>query len=272
MIIALLRIIFTAVNDTEDSVQTSNNLPYLEILRGRDGPPGRDGRDGRDGAAGPQGPPGPPGLHSLDTAVPGPQGPQGQRGNPGTKGLKGDTGPKSGGIAYTRWGKSTCPEVTGTELVYEGRAGGSYHNHKGSGANHLCMPEDPEYTLRSTSGSQDYSSLFGVEYQHPIEGVPNHNVPCAVCYASTRAAVMMIPAKTTCPQSWTREYYGYLMSDHYAHYRSTYECVDKDQDSIPGSQGGQSSAFLYHVEADCGGMPCPLYDSTKELNCVVCTK
>ena len=247
-------------------MQPSNNLPYLEILRGRDGPPGRDGRDG---APGPQGPPGPPGMN---VGVPGPQG---SRGLPGATGLQGNVGlpgPKSGGITYTRWGKSTCPSVLGTELVYAGRAGGSYSGHKGSGANYLCMPENAEYTLRFRSGNQGYSFLYGVEYNSPIEGDDNHNVPCAVCYASTRAAVMMIPAKTTCPQSWTREYYGYLMSNHYTNYRSTYECVDKDQDSIPGSQSGTSGANFYHVEAHCNGMPCPPYDSTKELTCVVCTK
>ena len=31
------------------------------------------------------------------------------------------------------------------------------------------------------------------------ELVDDHNVPCAVCYASTRVAVTMIPAKTQMP-------------------------------------------------------------------------
>ena len=119
--------------------------------------------------------------------------------------------------------------------------------------------------------------MFGAEYQYPIPGGHDHNVPCAVCYASTRAAVMMIPAKTTCPQSWTREYYGYLMSAYKGtssnpHYRTMFECVDKDPDSIPGSGPNTNGALFYHVEADCNGMPCPPYDPQKELNCVVCTK
>ena len=105
----------------------------------------------------------------------------------------------------------------------------------------------------------------------------NFNVPCAVCYATTRAAAMMIPAKTTCPQSWTREYYGYLMSAYkgrstHPHYRTMFECVDKDPDSIPGSAADTDGALFYHVEANCNGMPCPPYDPQKELNCVVCTK
>ena len=134
------------------------------------------------------------------------------------------------------------------------------------------MPEDPEYTLLFQSGVRGHSYVFGAEYQNPIPGGHDHNVPCAVCYASTRAAVMMIPAKTTCPQSWTREYYGYLMADNRGHHRTTFECVDKDPDSIPGSAASTDGALFYHVEAHCNGMPCPPYDPQRELNCVVCTK
>ena len=83
----------------------------------------------------------------------------------------------------------------------------------------------------------------------------------------------MIPAKTSCPSSWTREYYGYLMAAHIGHHRSTFECVDKDQESVLGSGGRESNAArFYHVEASCDGMPCPPYDLQKELTCVVCSK
>ena len=245
----LLLKIGSPLNDTNRSLTSPNTAPYIEILRGR------DGRDGRDGATGPQG----------------------LRGLQGTTGLQGPPGPRSAGVTYTRWGKTTCPSVPGTELIYKGRAGGSFYDQQGGGANYLCMPEDPEYTLRFTSGVRDQSYVFGAEYQGPIQGGHDHNVPCAVCYASTRAAVMMIPAKTTCPQSWTREYYGYLMSAYKGtssdpHSRTMFECVDKDLDSIPGSAANTNGALFYHVEAHCNGMPCPPYDPEKELNCVVCTK
>ena len=80
-----------------DSVNTSS-FPYIEVLRGR------DGRDGRDG-------------------VPGSRGSQGQRGE---QGVTGPPGPRNGGVVYTRWGKSSCPNVSGTTLVYAGRVGGTY--------------------------------------------------------------------------------------------------------------------------------------------------
>ena len=220
---------------------------------------GRDGRDGRDG-------------------VPGPHGPQGQRGE---QGAAGPPGPRNGGVVYTRWEKTSCPNVNGTELVYAGRAGGSWYGHTGGGANHLCMPNDPDY-LTYRPGMQGHSPVYGAEYHThhgsvPLTAVHDHNVPCAVCYASTRLAVTMIPAKTQCPSTWTLEYSGYLMSAYKGisgniHYRTMFECVDKNPDSIPGSASNVDGALFFHAEATCTGMPCPPYDPQKELTCAVCTK
>ena len=230
----------------------TSSFPYIEVLRGR------DGRDGRDG-------------------VPGPRGPQGQRGDQGQKGeqgVAGPPGPRNGGVVYTRWGKSSCPSVSGTTLVYAGRAGGMEHTQKGGAANYLCMPDDPDY-LSYRSGVQGYSYVYGAEYEThggPLSAVREHNVPCAVCYASTRVAVTMIPAKTQCPSNWTLEYSGYLMSDHQVYTTTMYECVDKNPDSVPGSASNNNGALFYHVEANCNGMLCPPYDPQKELTCAVCTK
>ena len=288
--------------DTGNSVNMGS-IPYIEILRGRDGRDGRDGvpgprgpqgqrgevgatgpqgspgaqgERGEAGATGPQGPSGPQGQ-SGETGAKGshgPHGPKGERGEAGETGRQGLAGPRSGGVVYTRWGKTSCPNVSGTELVYAGRAGGSHHTHKGGAANYLCMPDDPDY-LRYSPGVQGYSYVYGAEYQShngPLSAVFNHNVPCAVCYASTRVAVTMIPAKTRCPSTWTLEYSGYLMSDHHGHYRTMYECVDKNPDSIPGSAPNTDGALFYHVEANCNGIACPPYDPQKELTCAVCTK
>ena len=82
----------------------------------------------------------------------------------------------------------------------------------------------------------------------------------------------MIPAKSSCPTSWTREYYGFIMSTRRIYQRTLFECVDKDQESVPGSQANTNGALFYHVEANCNGMACPPYVAAKELNCAVCTK
>ena len=178
-------------------------------------------------------------------------------------------------MVYTRWGKTSCPNVSGTELVYAGRAGGTLYTSKGGAANYLCMPGDPDY-LRYSSGVQSNNHVYGAEYEaypgQPLSAVYQHNVPCAVCYASTRVAVTMIPAKTTCPSTWTLEYSGYLMSGHINHRRTMYECIDKNPDSVPGTASNTNGAVFYHVEANCNGMACPPYNPQKELTCAVCTK
>ena len=86
---------------------------------------------------------------------------------------------------------------------------------------------------------QNHAPIYGVEYQThgntPLQPLLNHNVPCAVCHVSTRAAVLMIPAWRRCPTQWTLEYTGYLMTENHTHGKGTYECVDKDAASVPGS-------------------------------------
>ena len=83
----------------------------------------------------------------------------------------------------------------------------------------------------------------------------------------------MVPGKISCPSSWTREYYGYIMSEHPLHHRSTFECVDVDAESIPGSTANTNGALFYFTEMrDCNGISCPPYTNGDELTCAVCTK
>ena len=143
---------------------------------------------------------------------------------------------------YTRWGRTTCPNTTGTQLLYAGRAAGSLYSQQGGGANYLCLPEQPQYSNYTAGVQTGRVYLYGAEYQtgspHPTENGPlnsvsQHNVPCAVCYTSTRETVVMIPARLTCPSFWTREYYGYMMTNLY-HSRTMFECVDHSPESVPG--------------------------------------
>ena len=130
----------------------------MNVLRGRDGRDGPTGRDGRDGLAGPMGSQGPRGLQGPPGPVNAPPGPRGLTGATGERGPAGDrgpAGPRSGGVVYTRWGKSTCRN--GADLVYAGVMGGSKHNQAGGGSTRLCMPLDPEYTLPYINGVQSYT-------------------------------------------------------------------------------------------------------------------
>ena len=178
------------------------------------------------------------------------------------------------GATYIRWGKSSCPSTTGTELIYSGRAGGTFYYNQGGAANKVCLPEDPDY-LADTAGFSGSNVMWGAEYKswNLPSSVQDYNVPCAVCYVSTRASVLMIPAKTQCPSTWTREYYGYLTAAHVTHYRSSFECVDNSPEAIPGSSSNLNGALFYYISTSCNqGLDCPPYESNRILSCAVCTK
>ena len=267
---------------TRDGGDSNTSCPHLELLRGRDGRDGHDGRDGMPGLPGGKGEKGEMG----NTGGQGPPGPQGSTGPPGSSSERGLTGPPgrtgppgptttTGGAVYIRWGRTTCPSTPGTELVYKGMAGGSFWNHAGGGANKLCLTDTPQY-LSYQPGHQETAYLYGAEYQihsgQPFVSMHDHNVPCAVCHVSSRVSMLMIPARTSCPSSWTREYYGYLMSERYNHHKSTFECMDSSPESIPGSAASIDGALFYHNEATCTGLPCPPYVAGREVTCTVCTK
>ena len=254
----------TRRRSTHDDSESEVPYRYVNFLRGRDGRDGDDGKDGLDGVQGPRG-------------APGRDGKNGERGDPGIQGPPGSPGQSSGGVVYTRWGRTVCPSVEGTQLLYAGRVGGTYYNIQGGAANYLCMPEDPEY-LEYTARVQQNSVVVGAEYETayggggPLQSVENHNIPCAMCYVSARETVVMLPAKTQCPSSWTLEYTGYLTTNHRIHHRGMFECTDKNPEVIPGTAASSSGVEFYHIEAGCNGLPCPPYDPQKELACVVCTK
>ena len=253
----------------EGSGEGDPSCLQLKVLRGRDG---RDGRDGERGIPGERG-------------EKGAQGRAGEKGQKGQQGVQGITGPAGSvmncGQIYVRWGRTTCTGNQSTELVYSGRAGGSWYGRTGGATNYLCMPDNPDY-LQYDSDVEGPNYVYGVEY-NPVYGQPlrvnpnvnGHNVPCAVCMAVSRCSLLMIPGKTSCPVSWTTEYVGYLMSGYQTHaLPRTYECVDKDPESVPGlnAVGWDSGSGIFsHVEASCNGMACPPYVAGRELTCVVCT-
>jgi hypothetical protein len=126
-----------------------------------------------------------------------------------------------------------------------------------------------------------HGRMHGSEYQfnegpQSLTGVYQYNVPCAVCYVPTRAATIMIPAKITCPLSWTREYSGYLTSEgedsSSGNYRSSYNCIDANPDIIPSSSANTNGALFQFVQSTCNGFDCPPYEEDRILSCVVCTK
>ena len=200
------------------------------------------------------------------------------RGPMGKPGPQGPPGPSAVGAVYTRWGNGSCPDVLGTRLVYQGMAGKSAWNNHGGGINYQCFPLDPEY-LSSEPGVQSHRAyVYGVEYEiwdeGPLKPLHANGVPCAVCLTYSRGVALMIPGKISCPNIWTHEYHGYLMSERYSHNSpSTFQCIDKDAEPIPESSSPTYGATFEHVESRCpdGSHMCPPYEDGKELACVVCS-
>ena len=238
---------------------------HVEILRGR------DGRDGRDGAPGPRGPPGKDGPQGEAGAV----GPPGPAGPPGSAGSTKST---AGGVTYVRWGQKTCPDVAGTELVYTGRAAGTHHSHTGGGSNYLCLTKFPQSLEYGPGHSEtsiwaaEYVMLHGTPESHrPLNG---NYVPCAVCYVSSRTAILMIPGHYTCPKEWIREYFGYIMAESSkSKGRLTFECMDAKPVALDGRRdNSRHGALFFHTEPRTPGLPFTPLDQHKEITCAVCTR
>ena len=93
--------------------------------------------------------------------------------------------------------------------MLSGFAAGAGWSNIGGGSNYLCLPLNPEYNKYSDAAGG--GELSGVEYETYSgifrDSANEQNVPCAQCL-SKRSVVMMIPARRTCPKSWTKEYEG----------------------------------------------------------------
>ncbi|XP_028518280.1 short-chain collagen C4 isoform X2 [Exaiptasia diaphana] len=231
---------------------------------GAPGAPGKPGKDGRDGQQG----------------LPGPRGSPGSQGPRGVQGPMGHPGPKSGGVKYIRWGRTSCP--SGANLVYKGRVGGERYTHTGGGSNYVCLTEAPKYASYTNVLKKYSAFMYGSEYQvHSTEhsnpfnnkNLHDHDVPCAVCFVPNRNTELMIPATYECPTGWSKEYWGYLMSEYYNHANQrNYICVDQDAEPVKGTIHNHDGALLYGVQGRCGSLPCLPYVEGRELTCVVCTK
>ena len=179
------------------------------------------------------------------------------------------------GSTYTRWGHASCPSTA--NVVYKGSMAGSYYTYKGDGANHLCLPFDPEYVPGVGNAGGAY--IYGSEYRSSANQINSgrrdiqvRNIPCAVCRVQMRSTAIMVPAYNSCPRGWTREYYGFLMAAHHTHRKTNYICMDREMKTLPGHAGNQKGNLLYSVATQCGtGLDCPPYQAEKPITCAVCT-
>ncbi|KAK3089109.1 hypothetical protein FSP39_000892 [Pinctada imbricata] len=135
------------------------------------------------------------------------------------------------------------------------------------------MPHDPQF-LGSLSGS--YVNIYGGEYESSNFGdtrlSDGNDIPCAVCQSKRGVQKMVIPAKIKCPESWTKQYAGYLATSYGSKAAAEYICMDQNPTAAHGGHQDNEGAMVIPVKAACGALPCPPYKSGDTITCVVCTK
>ena len=110
-------------------------------------------------------------------------------------------------------------------LLFKGYTAGAQYDRPGSGSNYLCLHEDPQWKTY-LDGDQNSGLIGGAEYEfynhnsvfsktnNGDNSLEHNPAPCAVCYAAGRSTILMVPARTQCPDGWTTEYAGYLASQY----------------------------------------------------------
>ena len=153
------------------------------------------------------------------------------------------------GVSFTRWGYNECPQMT--ELVYSGRMVDLWSSTP------QCLPLSPAYT----------SELDRIQRQEVIKKAEegNSSVPCAVCYSDSHSTVLMQPARDVCARGWSVLYKGLLVTN-----KASLLCMNglkSRQESLTRTLNN-----YHYVKASCDILPCPPYDDTSSLTCVVCIK
>ncbi|CAC5417666.1 unnamed protein product [Mytilus coruscus] len=150
------------------------------------------------------------------------------------------------GPTYIRWGRTEC--AGDALLVYKGFVVGKHYSLGGSGANMLCLPNDPEWNHYADGGNGLTGKIYGVEmdvlYNHQDFGISklNKDLPCAFASEASRSP-------------------------------TEYICVDENMESIPGGDSDDNEGVVYPEEiGSCNTLSCPPYVEGRELTCVVCSQ
>jgi len=140
--------------------------------------------------------------------------------------------------------------------VVKGYAAGPHHNKGGSGSNFLCLPDNPQWRSYNPRHQTWTGEIAGIEYELFNSGGYRNNIfsesnngarrlldnpaPCAVCYVGGRSTILMIPARTQCPDGWTIEYAGYLASE------ANYSARKRSNYTFAGTKRRKSQLAEHH--------------------------
>ena len=173
----------------------SKNLTFTFQPAGVQGTDGAVGPQGSQGLPGPQGEKRERGQQGLHGPM-GPQGPTGVAGNSGQKGEKGvngsrgPPGPTAGGVVYTRWGRTTCPSTSGTQLLYAGRAAGSWFSQSGGGAT-TCVYQGNHNTLPTLlDHMMDEHIYMGLNIRQLVQQIMDHLAQFTTTTSHVRSVIL----------------------------------------------------------------------------------
>ncbi len=136
---------------------------------------------------------------------------------------------RHGGVVYTQWGRTTCPDTTGAELVYAGRMTGTYYNEEGQTT---CVSRLAQTTpwktlpvFKPTALSMAPRSEMMVEGHLSLNTVvTTFYVQCVTLQTEvlTCCTLQRLWAPPPPPLPWTRKYIGYILSRHVGHNRGSF--------------------------------------------------
>ena len=138
--------------------------------------------------------------------------------------------------------------------------------------------DEVEYHDEATTANLNIATVYAAEYRmqngQALDHLLGYTVLCVVCAVPSRSAQVMIPGRLSCPDTWTVEYTGWLVADDSNVNKAIFICLDKTPDATIRTPARLQSARMHHIEAACSStdLPCPPFNATKELACVVCTK
>ena len=169
---------------------------------------------------------------------------------------------------YVRWGRESCPN--NTDLVYNGTAAGSLDGAGGT-SDIFCMPGDPSYKqVAERVGRSTLLDNIRYETNELFIDINRDSVPCAVCQSETRSVALLQPGKMSCPEGWTKEYGGYLMSDEYNNDPRSAICIDEVPEAA-GHSNDRYCGLTSAMYASCSGLKCPPYNPNGLITCTLCT-